>query len=98
MFAFIRNFLALLAFLAILTMSAAYTAYGTVDPCHMLAKQRSAETIAGVSEAFGGDGSSLGVWDEVIESTYMALTNHLSTEECGQRLVHGWWDRITDLG
>lgn len=98
MFSFIRNLLALFGVLIIVGAGTAYAMYGTVEPCRILAKERSDQTIRGVSEAFGGDGESLGSMDEIVENTFMALTSQYSSEECGQELIDGWWAELTTDG
>ena len=95
MFSFIRNLLALFGVLVIIGAGTAYAMYGTVEPCRILAKERSEQTIKGVSEAFGGNGESLGSMDDIVESTFLALTSQYSSEECGQALVDNWWAEMT---
>ncbi len=96
LFGLIRNLLALFGLIMLVYGGYAYALYDTVDPCKVLAAKRSQEQIiAPLSEAFGGDGDTLGDMDDLIESLYRALQIENSVEDCAGSLINVLWSDIT---
>lgn len=69
--------------------------YGTADPCRILAKQMSHDTMESVNEILGGDSASDDQVNQTLEGLYRALTVQSSSRECAQELGEDWIDDLS---
>ena len=96
MFGFIRNLVFLLALLFLIALGTSFWAYGSVDPCRMLAAEMSEEAVRGLGEMFGKSDEDMAAYDGSLESTYRLFTSQWSTEDCAREYVELWWARLTE--
>ncbi len=103
MYNLIRNLVFYAVILIGLAAGISIFLYDTADPCRVLAKQKSDDAMAGVSEILGGGSSSTGQENPTLEGIFRAFTVQLSTRECAQELgeiwmgdLSSWWDDLTD--
>ena len=95
MFSAIRNFVFVVCLLLLGAVGTSFWLYGSVEPCRMLARELSRDTIRDVSEAFGTTEESLEMWDETAEQTFRIITSQYSSGQCFDRLSDIWWQKIS---
>ncbi len=102
MYNLIRNFVFYAVILIGLAAGISILLYDTADPCRILAKQKSDDTMASVSEILGGGSSSTNQENPTLEGLFRALTVQYSTRDCAQELgtiwmddLSTWWDELS---
>ncbi len=88
MFNLIRNLVFSVVVIAAIVAGAAMAIYGTVEPCRILAKEMSADTVNSLNELLGE-----GFVDDqgsAVESIFRALTSQYTSGECLQELGETW--------
>ncbi len=75
-----------------------YLYYDTLDPCRMAAWEKANDTIRTTSEAFGGDGESIGeTMDRLVEDIYRLSLDEKTKGQCTEILIEEWKDNYDEF-
>jgi|GEM_PF-2588179 len=69
--------------------------YGTADPCRILAKRQSDDTIQSVNEIFGEHAKEMVQESPSLEGLFRAITVQYSTRNCAREMKKIWMDDLT---